>query len=58
VADRSLHAGGVIVDTTLGSLDGRFDIQLAAALETLRAARPQSEVLPQSQVRPQSEASP
>jgi flagellar assembly protein FliH len=43
VADGNLLAGGCIVDSTLGSLDARFDIQLAAALETLRAARPRTE---------------
>jgi flagellar assembly protein FliH len=39
VADTRVQAGGCIVDTPLGSLDGRFEVQLRALSESLRAAK-------------------
>jgi flagellar assembly protein FliH len=39
VADPRVEAGGCIVESSLGSLDGRFDVQLRALAETLRAAK-------------------
>jgi len=39
VADRRVALGGCIVDTKLGSLDGRLETQLAGLFETLRALR-------------------
>jgi flagellar biosynthesis/type III secretory pathway protein FliH len=39
VADARVEAGGCIVESALGSLDGRFDVQLRALSETLRAAK-------------------
>jgi len=44
VADRRVALGGCIVDTKLGSLDGRLETQLAGLFETLRALRTTSEV--------------
>jgi flagellar assembly protein FliH len=38
-ADPRIGAGGCIVESSLGSLDGRFDVQLRAVSETLRAAK-------------------
>ncbi len=38
-ADARVEAGGCIVESTLGSLDGRFDVQLRGLIETLRAAK-------------------
>jgi flagellar biosynthesis/type III secretory pathway protein FliH len=39
VGDARVEAGGCIVQSTLGSLDGRLEVQLAGLIETLRAAR-------------------
>lgn len=39
VADTRVEAGGCIVESTLGSLDGRLEVQLAGLIDTLRAAR-------------------
>lgn len=39
VADGRVEAGGCIVESTLGSLDGRLEVQLAGLIATLRAAR-------------------
>jgi flagellar assembly protein FliH len=39
VADPKVDAGGCIVESALGSLDGRFDVQLRGLCETLRAAK-------------------
>lgn len=39
VADPKIDAGGCIVESALGSLDGRFDVQLRGLCETLRAAK-------------------
>lgn len=39
VADRRVTLGGCIVETRLGSLDGRLETQLAGLFETIRAAR-------------------
>lgn len=39
VADGRVETGGCIVESTLGSLDGRLEVQLAGLLDTLRAAR-------------------
>jgi flagellar assembly protein FliH len=39
VADDRVTAGGCIVESALGSLDGRLEVQLAGLVETLRAAR-------------------
>jgi flagellar biosynthesis/type III secretory pathway protein FliH len=38
-SDPRIEAGGCIVESALGSLDGRFDVQLRAVSETLRAAK-------------------
>jgi flagellar biosynthesis/type III secretory pathway protein FliH len=39
VADPRVDAGGCLIESSLGSLDGRFDVQLRALAETLRAAK-------------------
>jgi flagellar assembly protein FliH len=39
VEDARVEAGGCIVQSTLGSLDGRLEVQLAGLVATLRAAR-------------------
>ena len=39
VGDARVEAGGCIVQSTLGSLDGRLEVQLAGLIATLRAAR-------------------
>ncbi len=39
VADPKVDAGGCIVESALGSIDGRFDVQLRGLCETLRAAK-------------------
>lgn len=39
VADPRVDTGGCLVESALGSLDGRFDVQLRALAETLRAAK-------------------
>jgi len=39
VEDTRVEAGGCIVESSLGSLDGRFDVQLRALIDTLRAAK-------------------
>jgi flagellar assembly protein FliH len=39
VADSRVTAGGCIVESSLGSLDARFDVQLRALADTLRAAK-------------------
>jgi flagellar assembly protein FliH len=39
VADGRVETGGCIVESTLGSLDGRLEVQLAGLVATLRAAR-------------------
>jgi flagellar assembly protein FliH len=39
VPDQRVEAGGCIVESSLGTLDGRFDVQLRALAETLRAAK-------------------
>jgi flagellar assembly protein FliH len=39
VADGRVAAGGCIVESTLGSLDGRLEVQLGELVATLRAAR-------------------
>jgi flagellar biosynthesis/type III secretory pathway protein FliH len=39
VADSKVDAGGCIVESVLGSIDGRFDVQLRGLCETLRAAK-------------------
>lgn len=46
VADRRVTLGGCIVDTRLGSLDGRLETQLAGLFETLRALRATGEGAP------------
>jgi flagellar assembly protein FliH len=43
VADGRVAAGGCIVESTLGSLDGRLEVQLGELIATLRAARPGAE---------------
>lgn len=39
VADARVTAGGCIVETSAGSLDGRFEVQLHEMFETLRSAK-------------------
>jgi flagellar biosynthesis/type III secretory pathway protein FliH len=39
IADPRIDAGGCIVESSLGGLDGRFDVQLRGVCETLRAAK-------------------
>jgi flagellar assembly protein FliH len=39
VADNRIQLGGCIVDSRLGSLDGRFEVQLRELYETLRLAK-------------------
>jgi flagellar assembly protein FliH len=39
VADARITLGGCIVETSLGSLDGRLDVQLREMCETLRSAK-------------------
>jgi len=39
IPDQRVEAGGCIVESSLGSLDGRFDVQLRALAETLRSAK-------------------
>ena len=39
VADGRVETGGCIVESTLGSLDGRLELQLAELVATLRAAK-------------------
>jgi flagellar assembly protein FliH len=39
VADARITVGGCIVETSLGSLDGRLDVQLREMCETLRSAK-------------------
>jgi flagellar biosynthesis/type III secretory pathway protein FliH len=39
VADNRIQLGGCIVDSKLGSLDGRFEVQLRELYETLRLAK-------------------
>jgi flagellar assembly protein FliH len=39
VADARVEAGGCIVESSLGTLDGRFDVQLRGLAETLRVAK-------------------
>jgi flagellar assembly protein FliH len=39
VPDARVEAGGCIVESALGSLDGRLEVQLAGLVATLRAAR-------------------
>jgi flagellar biosynthesis/type III secretory pathway protein FliH len=39
VADARVEAGGCIVESKLGSLDGRLEVQLAGLVATLRAAK-------------------
>ncbi|MEJ1964223.1 MAG: FliH/SctL family protein [Gammaproteobacteria bacterium] len=38
-SDQRIEAGGCIVESSLGTLDGRFDVQLRAVSETLHAAK-------------------
>jgi flagellar assembly protein FliH len=44
VADPLVELGGCIVESSRGSLDGRFETQLQGLIETLRDARSQPEV--------------
>jgi flagellar assembly protein FliH len=39
VADARIELGGCIVESSLGTLDGRMDVQLRELYATLRAAR-------------------
>ncbi len=39
VPDARVEAGGCMVESTLGSLDGRLEVQLAGLVATLRAAK-------------------
>jgi flagellar assembly protein FliH len=39
IADARITVGGCIVETSLGSLDGRLDVQLREMCETLRSAK-------------------
>lgn len=39
VADARVEAGGCMVDSALGSLDGRLEVQLAELIATLKAAK-------------------
>jgi len=34
-----VSAGGCLIESTLGTLDGRLEVQLAKVSDTLRAAR-------------------
>ena len=38
-ADSRVEAGGCIVETSLGSLDGRLEVQLRGLCETLKASK-------------------
>lgn len=46
VADTRVTAGGCIVETSAGSLDGRFEVQLHEMCETLRSAKAASREAP------------
>lgn len=39
IADARVEAGGCMVDSALGSLDGRLEVQLAGLIATLKAAK-------------------
>jgi flagellar biosynthesis/type III secretory pathway protein FliH len=46
VPDTRVTAGGCIVETSAGSLDGRFEVQLHEMCETLRSAKAASREAP------------